>query len=52
MFYLAIAHVVQVRLPMTVLGKIFRDPFREKNMPGVAAIHHALGHVDSSSGNI
>ena len=52
MFYLAITHIMQVRLPMTVLGEIFRDPFREKNMAGIAAIHHALGHVDSSSGNI
>ena len=32
--------------------KIFGDSFRQQDMTGVAAIHHALGEVDSRPGNI
>ena len=52
MLYFALTEVVQVRLPMPVLRQIFRHAFREKNVPGVTAIHDALGHVDASPGDV
>ena len=45
--HLALAQIVQVRLPVAVLGQIFRHMRRQKNMPGIAAIQHPLGNVDS-----
>jgi hypothetical protein len=43
---------VQVRAPSTVLPKIVRYAFRQKNVPGIAAGHHPLGKVNTSSGQI
>ena len=50
--HFAFAEVVQVRLPVPVLRQIFRHAFREKNVSGIAAIHHALGHVHASPGHV
>ena len=50
--HFAFAEIVQVRLPVPVLRQIFRHAFREKNVSGVAAIHHALGHVHASPGHV
>ncbi|PYJ93281.1 MAG: hypothetical protein DME54_05855 [Verrucomicrobia bacterium] len=47
-----LAKIVQIRLPVPVLGQIFRYMPGQKNMPGIAAIHDALRHVDSSAGHI
>ena len=37
---------------MFVFFQIVGDMFGEKNVPGVAAIHHPLRHVDSGTGEI
>jgi hypothetical protein len=47
--HLALAQIVQVRLPVPVLGQIFRHMPRQKNMPGIAAIEHPLRDIDSRS---
>src|SRR4029453_11525773 len=52
MLYLALAEIVQIRLPVPVLGQIFRYMPGQKNMPGIAAIHNALRHVDPWSRDV
>src|SRR6202007_2272652 len=42
----------QMPMPMTVLIKILGYAFREKNVSGVAAIHHSLRDVDAGAGDI
>jgi hypothetical protein len=51
-FHLAVAQIVQVRLPMAVLGQIFSHVRRQKNVSGVATIHHALRNIDSRTGYV
>ena len=51
-FHFACAKVVQERSPMFVFFEIFGDMFGEKNVPGVAAIHHPLRHVEAGTGEI
>ena len=43
---------MQQRLPNTVLGEIVGDAFRDQNMTGFTAIHHALRNVDSDTGDV
>src|SRR6266516_3497169 len=50
--HLTLAEIVQVQLPVPVLGQIFRYMPGQKNMPGVAAIHDALRHVDPCSRDV
>jgi hypothetical protein len=50
--HLTLAKIVQVRLPVPVLGQILRYMPGQKNMPGIAAIHDALRHVDPWSRNV
>src|SRR5438105_6031040 len=38
--------------PSFGFSEIFADAFREKNVPGVAAIHYALRNVDAGAGDI
>ncbi len=45
--HLTLAEIVQIRLPVPVLGQIFRYMPRQKNMPGVATIQHPLRDIDS-----
>ena len=47
MLYLALAQIVQLRLPVPIIGQIFRHMPGQKNMPAIAAIQHPLGHIDS-----
>src|SRR5438046_7927295 len=49
---LTLAEIVQVRLPVPVLNQIFRYMPGQKNMPGIAAIHDALRHVDPCSRDV
>src|SRR5881275_326461 len=49
---LTLAQIVQIRLPVPVLNQIFRYMPGQKNMPGIAAIHDALRHVDPRSGDV
>ena len=44
--------VMQPRLPLTVLLQVFPDPPRKKDMPGIAAIHYPLRHLDARPGDI
>src|SRR5215472_11488369 len=50
--YLTLAEIVQIWLPVAVLGQIFRYMPGQKNMPGITAIHNALRHVDSRSRDV
>src|SRR5678815_6052800 len=52
MLRFTLAQIVQVRLPVPVLGQIFRYMTGQKNMPGIAAIHDALRYVDPCSRNV
>src|SRR4030095_5657060 len=45
--HLTLAQIVQVRLPVPVLGQIFRQMPGQKNMPGIATPQHPLGDIDS-----
>jgi hypothetical protein len=51
-FHFARAKMIQVRPPMFELLEVFRDALGKKNMAGVTAIHHPLGHIDSGSGHV
>src|SRR6516165_10380329 len=46
MFYLERADIVQERSPAFVFRQILRHMMGEKDVTGVATIHHPLGHVD------
>jgi hypothetical protein len=50
--HLTLAEIVQIRLPLPVLGQIFRYMPGQKNMPGIAAIQDALRHVDPWSRDV
>jgi hypothetical protein len=43
---------MQERPPPSILFKVIRHTFGEQNVTGVAAIHHALRHVDPSAGDV
>jgi hypothetical protein len=47
-----LAEIMQVRLPMPVLGQIFRHVRGQKNMSGIATIQHSLRNIDSRACNI
>src|SRR4029453_5263505 len=50
--HLALAQIVQVRLPGGVVRQIFRYMPGQKNMPCIATIQHPLGDVDPSSSKV
>src|SRR5438552_13945063 len=43
---------MQMRPPMAVLDQIVSQVLGQQNVPGIATIHHALGHIDSRSRDI
>ena len=45
--HLALAQIVQVRLPVAILRQIFRHMRRQKNVSGVTAVQHSLRNIDS-----
>jgi hypothetical protein len=51
-FHFALAKIVKEGSPARVLFQIVGHVFRQKDVSRVAAIHHSLGDVDSSTGNI
>jgi hypothetical protein len=51
-FYLAFAQIVQERSPMFVFSEILGDVLGEENVPGIAAIHHTLRHVEARTREI
>jgi hypothetical protein len=48
----AFAKIMQARLPTPVLAQVFRNVRGQKNMSGIAAIHHTLRHIDSRTGYV
>ena len=49
---LAFTQVAQTRRPLPGMHQIIRHVLGEKNVPGVAAIHHPLRHVDAGPGDV
>ena len=49
---LAFTQIAQTRRPLAVLHQIIRHVLGEKNVPGIAAIHHSLRHVDAGPGDV
>ena len=47
--YVTFAEIMQVRPPMRILLEIFSRAFRKQNVPGIAAVHHALRKVDAGA---
>lgn len=52
MLHFAFAQIVQVRPPLRILFEVIRHMFRKQDVSGLAAIHHSLCDVDSSSGDV
>ena len=50
-FHFAFTEIVQKQLPMPMLLQIFGDMFGKQNVPGIAAIHHPLRHINSRPGH-
>jgi hypothetical protein len=51
-FQFDFTQLMQLGSPMSKWREIVGHAFRQKNVPGIAAIHYALRQVDSRSGNI
>ena len=51
-FHLAFAKLMEMWPPVFELLEVFRDPLGEKNVAGIAAIHHSLRHVDARAGHV
>ena len=52
MFHFTLAKIVEVRVPARERREIFGHVFRQKNVTGIAAIHHPLRHVNARPGNV
>src|SRR5262249_40486683 len=52
MFSFAFTELMQIRLPLVVLLKVFCGVLRYQNVTSVTAIHDALGDVDSGAGYV
>ncbi|HEX3229625.1 MAG TPA: hypothetical protein VHQ95_11695 [Pyrinomonadaceae bacterium] len=52
MFHFARAKIVQEWSPLLVFFEVFGHMPGKEDVPGVAAIHYSLRHVDSSAGEI
>ena len=51
-FHRALAQVMQLRLPLPVVLQIVGYMSGEKNVSRISAIHHPLGDINSSAGDI
>ena len=51
-FHLGSADVVQERSPSFVFFQVFRDVLGKEDVPCIATIHHSLGNVDASPGDV
>ena len=47
--HFTLTQIVQARLPVSILGQIFRHVCGQKNMPCIATIQHPLRDIDSRS---
>ncbi len=52
MLHFAEAKVMEKRPPLFVAFEIFGDVSGEKNVSGVAAGHHPLGHIKAGTGKV
>ena len=52
MFHFAFAEIMQKRTPLRVVLQVVGDTPGEKNVSGIAAIHHPLRDVDAGAGNV
>ena len=52
MLHFTFAKFVQVRAPLPILFQIFGDTLGEKDVAGIATIHHALCDVDAGTGDV
>ena len=52
MLNLAFAQITQPRRPLPILHQIIRHVLGEEDVPGIAAIHHPLRHVDPGPGEV
>ena len=52
MLQFARTKIMQERSPPLVFFEVFSGVFGEKNVPGVAAIHHSVSHVKTGAGEI
>ena len=50
--HFAISQVAQSRRPLPVLDQIIRHVLREEDVPGIAAIHDPLCHIDAGAGDV
>ena len=51
-FHLKCADIVQIRSPSFVFFQVLGHMMGEKNVSGIATIHHSLGHVDARAGHV
>src|SRR4029453_14404806 len=51
-FHLALAQIVQVRLPVAIARQVFGHMRGQKNVSGISAIQNPLGDVDSRSSKV
>src|SRR2546430_1592994 len=51
-FYFAFTEFMQKRTPLWIMLQVIGDTFGEKNVAGIAAIHHALGDIDAGAGDV
>ena len=50
--HLGLTQVMQMSVPMAERFQVFGHVPRKKDVPRIATIHHALGNVNSSAGNV
>src|SRR6185312_2689132 len=46
------AQFMQMRTPFAVMREVLRYALGQKNVPGAATIHYALGNIDSGAGHV
>jgi hypothetical protein len=52
MLYFTLTKVMNTGFPASVLLEVIGDVTRSKDMPGIAAIHDSLRHVNTCAGDI
>jgi hypothetical protein len=50
--HFALTDIVQVWLPVPIVNQILRYMRGQKDVPGIAAIQHPLGHINSGAGYV
>src|SRR5437879_4083673 len=50
--HFALTDIVQVWLPVPIVNKVLGYVRRQKDVSGIAAIQHTLGHINSRTGYV